>query len=158
MDAPAQFITTTFRPELVAVAQKCYGIALENKVSNIYPLEKSEAQRFVLALMNEEEAVGVVSQSDNYGANKLRKQVEENTDELGEQLANSSLNIPDEEANMEPSNSHQEEYGSDEESEDEDIDEGVAVKRSKAQAEASKKGQKVSDKPKGRQTGRRGPT
>jgi structural maintenance of chromosome 3 (chondroitin sulfate proteoglycan 6) len=38
--AAAQFITTTFRPELVAVAHKCYGIALKNKVSNIYPLDK----------------------------------------------------------------------------------------------------------------------
>lgn len=37
---PAQFITTTFRPEMVAVADKCYGIVLENKVSNITPLEK----------------------------------------------------------------------------------------------------------------------
>jgi structural maintenance of chromosome 3 (chondroitin sulfate proteoglycan 6) len=39
-ESPAQFITTTFRPELVAVADKCYGIALQNKVSNIYPLDK----------------------------------------------------------------------------------------------------------------------
>lgn len=39
-DAPAQFITTTFRPELVAVSHKCYGIALQNKASNIYPLDK----------------------------------------------------------------------------------------------------------------------
>ncbi len=38
--APAQFITTTFRPELVAVADKCYGIALANKVSNIHSLAK----------------------------------------------------------------------------------------------------------------------
>lgn len=38
--APAQFITTTFRPELVAVADLCFGIALKNKVSNIYPLDK----------------------------------------------------------------------------------------------------------------------
>lgn len=38
--APAQFITTTFRPELVAAADKCYGIALLNKISNIYPLEQ----------------------------------------------------------------------------------------------------------------------
>lgn len=40
VDAPAQFITTTFRPELVEVANNCYGIALINKVSNIYPLDK----------------------------------------------------------------------------------------------------------------------
>ncbi|CAE7606560.1 SMC3, partial [Symbiodinium microadriaticum] len=39
-EAPAQFITTTFRPELVAVANRCYGIALQNKNSRIYPLEK----------------------------------------------------------------------------------------------------------------------
>lgn len=38
--APAQFITTTFRPELVAAADRCYGIGLLNKVSNIYSLEK----------------------------------------------------------------------------------------------------------------------
>jgi DNA repair ATPase RecN len=42
VDAPAQFITTTFRPELVAVANRCYGIALQNKNSRIYPLEKVE--------------------------------------------------------------------------------------------------------------------
>jgi len=39
-EAPAQFITTTFRPEMVAVAHKCFGIALQHKVSNIYPLDK----------------------------------------------------------------------------------------------------------------------
>jgi structural maintenance of chromosome 3 (chondroitin sulfate proteoglycan 6) len=37
---PAQFITTTFRPEMVAVADKCYGISLSNKVSAIHPLLK----------------------------------------------------------------------------------------------------------------------
>ena len=30
-DAATQFITTTFRPELVKVASKCYGISLQNK-------------------------------------------------------------------------------------------------------------------------------
>ena len=61
VDAPAQFITTTFRPELVEVASKCYGIALISKVSNIYPLDKRDAQDFVTNLMNEEEAVGQVT-------------------------------------------------------------------------------------------------
>jgi len=31
---PAQFITSTFRPELVRVADRCYGITHQNKVSN----------------------------------------------------------------------------------------------------------------------------
>ena len=53
-DAPAQFITTTFRPELVNSANKCYGIALIDKVSNIVPLARSEAQTFVTSLMQEE--------------------------------------------------------------------------------------------------------
>ena len=39
-EAPAQFITTTFRPEMVEVADRCFGIALTNKVSNLYALEK----------------------------------------------------------------------------------------------------------------------
>jgi structural maintenance of chromosome 3 (chondroitin sulfate proteoglycan 6) len=39
-DASAQFITTTFRPELVSVADKCYGIGLKDKVSKIDSLEK----------------------------------------------------------------------------------------------------------------------
>ncbi|KAJ1396606.1 RecF/RecN/SMC N terminal domain-containing protein, partial [Ochromonadaceae sp. CCMP2298] len=39
-EAPAQFITTTFRPELVAVADKCFGIGLQNKVSNIHAFLK----------------------------------------------------------------------------------------------------------------------
>lgn len=56
-DNPAQFITTTFRPELVRVADKCYGIALQNKNSNCYCLEQTEALAFVADLMNEEESV-----------------------------------------------------------------------------------------------------
>ena len=65
-DAPAQFITTTFRPELVAVSHKQYGIALQNKVSNIYALEKEEAMSFVENLMVEEEAVGNVTAIPSY--------------------------------------------------------------------------------------------
>jgi structural maintenance of chromosome 3 (chondroitin sulfate proteoglycan 6) len=65
-EAPAQFITTTFRSELVDVAHKCYGIAVANKVSSIYPLDKADAQSFVVNLMNEEEAVGTVSAVPSY--------------------------------------------------------------------------------------------
>jgi structural maintenance of chromosome 3 (chondroitin sulfate proteoglycan 6) len=39
-DRPAQFITTTFRPEMVSVANQCYGIALQNKSSHIYSITK----------------------------------------------------------------------------------------------------------------------
>ena len=73
-DAPAQFITTTFRPELVEVASKCYGIALINKVSNIYPLDKRDAQDFVTNLMNEEEAVGQVTSVPAFS--RLNRQVD----------------------------------------------------------------------------------
>lgn len=33
---PTQFITTTFRPEMVAVASRCYGISHQNKVCFAY--------------------------------------------------------------------------------------------------------------------------
>ena len=60
-DTPTQFIVSTFRPELVAVANRCYGISHQNKVSSIHPLSKKDALHFVASLMNEEEAVGEVT-------------------------------------------------------------------------------------------------
>ena len=65
---PAQFITTTFRPEMVSVGHRHYGIALVNKTSNIYPLSKADAENFVMDLMQEEEATGVVTSVPIYNA------------------------------------------------------------------------------------------
>ncbi len=65
---PTQFITTTFRPEMVEVAAKHYGIALVNKASNIYPLTKGDAQNFVSNMMLEEEKVGEVTSIARYEA------------------------------------------------------------------------------------------
>mmetsp|Transcript_24520 Transcript_24520/g.36330 ORF Transcript_24520/g.36330 Transcript_24520/m.36330 type:complete len:230 (+) Transcript_24520:3328-4017(+) len=58
---PTQFVCSTFRPELVAVANRCYGISHQNKVSNIHVLSKKDALHFIANLMNEEEAVGEVT-------------------------------------------------------------------------------------------------
>eukprot|EP00953_Heterococcus_sp_UTEX-ZZ885_P036008 18568-Heterococcus_DN1.PRE.1 len=55
---PTQFITTTFRPELVSVASRAYGISHQNKVSNIELMTREEALGFVAEILNEEEAVG----------------------------------------------------------------------------------------------------
>ncbi len=44
----AQFITTTFRPELLAAADKFYGVLFNNqKVSSIRSIKKEEAMTFV---------------------------------------------------------------------------------------------------------------
>lgn len=43
----AQFITTTFRPELVEVADKCYGVKFQNKVSHIHAVSKEAAKDFI---------------------------------------------------------------------------------------------------------------
>ena len=59
-DNPTQFICSTFRPEIVAVSRNCYGISHQNKVSNIYPMSKSDSLKFIGNLMKEEEAVGEV--------------------------------------------------------------------------------------------------
>jgi len=58
---PTQFIVTTFRPELVAVSNRCYGVSHQNKVSSIHSLSRKDALKFVANLMNEEEAVGEVA-------------------------------------------------------------------------------------------------
>jgi len=43
----AQFITTTFRPELLEHADKFYGVKFRNKVSHIECVDQAEAQEFV---------------------------------------------------------------------------------------------------------------
>lgn len=43
----AQFITTTFRPELLEHAEKYFGVIFRNKVSYINPIEKSIARDFI---------------------------------------------------------------------------------------------------------------
>lgn len=43
----AQFITTTFRPELLESAEKFYGVQFKNKVSHILSISKNDAKDFV---------------------------------------------------------------------------------------------------------------
>jgi structural maintenance of chromosome 3 (chondroitin sulfate proteoglycan 6) len=42
-----QFICTTFRPEMVLVAQKCYGVSYSNKTSSIDVVDREAALQFV---------------------------------------------------------------------------------------------------------------
>lgn len=42
-----QFICTTFRPEIVHVADKCYGVTFRNKTSSINCVDRDEALEFV---------------------------------------------------------------------------------------------------------------
>ncbi len=58
---PTQFICSTFRPEIVAIADQCYGISHQNKESKLHEFEKRDALNFIATLMSEEEAVGEVS-------------------------------------------------------------------------------------------------
>lgn len=48
LSASAQFITTTFRPEMLVSADKFYGVTFNNqKVSSIRSIRREEAQEFV---------------------------------------------------------------------------------------------------------------
>jgi structural maintenance of chromosome 3 (chondroitin sulfate proteoglycan 6) len=46
-DGGGQFICTTFRPEMVLVADKCYGVSYSNKTSTIDVVQTEEALDFV---------------------------------------------------------------------------------------------------------------
>ena len=46
-DGGGQFICTTFRPEMVLVAEKCYGVAYSNKTSSIVVVSREDAMDFV---------------------------------------------------------------------------------------------------------------
>lgn len=45
--ASTQFITTTFRPELVKVADKIYGVTHKNRVSRVDVIKKEDALYFI---------------------------------------------------------------------------------------------------------------
>jgi structural maintenance of chromosome 3 (chondroitin sulfate proteoglycan 6) len=47
-----QFITTTFRPEMLANADKFYGVTFSNKVSCITCISKNDALDFVEQVSN----------------------------------------------------------------------------------------------------------
>lgn len=42
-----QFICTTFRPEMLHVAEKCYGVTYGNKTSSIDVVDKEDALKFI---------------------------------------------------------------------------------------------------------------
>jgi len=119
---PAQFITTTFRPEMVSVAYRHYGIALVNKTSNIYPLAKQDAENFVLDLLMDEEAVGAVTSVATYGAGRTSTSIEK--EQIAEDLD------PDEPAPYEGG----EEFGARSLDDDEDEDEDENPERAKQRA------------------------
>lgn len=45
--SPAQFIVTTFHPQIVEVADKTYGVEHSNRVSTIKPIPRDVALTFV---------------------------------------------------------------------------------------------------------------
>jgi structural maintenance of chromosome 3 (chondroitin sulfate proteoglycan 6) len=64
-NSPTQFIVSTFRPELVAIANRCYGISHQNKVSSFHHLSKKDALHFVANLMKDEEALDEATNVDH---------------------------------------------------------------------------------------------
>jgi len=79
-----QFICSTFRPELVAAANRCFGISHQNKVSSLHLLSKNDALHFIANLMTEEEAVGDVTTLATSKKRKIAKKVLED-EEGGEE-------------------------------------------------------------------------
>ena len=67
---PTQFMVSTFRPELVQVANQCYGISHQNKVSRFHHMSKKDALSFIANLMTEEENVGDVTSLSTNRASK----------------------------------------------------------------------------------------
>ena len=57
-DKAAQFITSTFRPEMLHVADKFYGVTVENKVSQVKDKTREGALGFIEDESTEAQAVG----------------------------------------------------------------------------------------------------
>jgi structural maintenance of chromosome 3 (chondroitin sulfate proteoglycan 6) len=88
-----QFICSTFRPELVAAANRCFGISHQNKVSSLHMLSKNDALHFIANLMSEEEAVGEVTSLatskavGSRGSSSKKRKAAEDTENDGDSVA-----------------------------------------------------------------------
>jgi structural maintenance of chromosome 3 (chondroitin sulfate proteoglycan 6) len=94
-DSPTQFITSTFRSELVAIAKNCYGISHQNKVSSIHHMTKNDALKFIANLMSEEEAVGEISTIKTNGSRRDSRKLK--SSEAMEEEATARTSLPTEE-------------------------------------------------------------
>jgi structural maintenance of chromosome 3 (chondroitin sulfate proteoglycan 6) len=94
-DSPTQFITSTFRSELVAIAKNCYGISHQNKVSSIHHMTKNDALKFIANLMSEEEAVGEISTIKTNGSRRDSRK--RKSSEAMEEEATARTSLPTEE-------------------------------------------------------------
>jgi len=90
---------------LVAVANRCYGISHQNKVSNIHHMSKRDAEKFIADLMTTEEAVGEVKSvagsraSRSTSKSRKRKSTEaqeDNEDEEEEDVASNEKETDEE--------------------------------------------------------------
>ncbi len=70
---------STFRPELVNVANKCYGITFRNKESTIHPITKEEAQQIIQEEMVQSEQAPAVPEEEE------EEEEDEEQEEAGEQ-------------------------------------------------------------------------
>jgi structural maintenance of chromosome 3 (chondroitin sulfate proteoglycan 6) len=102
-DNPTQFITSTFRPELVSIAKNCYGISHQNKVSSVHYMSKNDALKFISNLMSEEEAVGEIStarSSRRESSSRKRKADDDAEEEEEETEAGTTLMEETQEASL----------------------------------------------------------
>ena len=53
----AQFITSTFRPEMVHFADRFYGIGHQHKIPNVHTMTREESLEFIANIMAKEEGV-----------------------------------------------------------------------------------------------------
>eukprot|EP01138_Halocafeteria_seosinensis_P013927 gb/GECG01014222.1/.p1 GENE.gb/GECG01014222.1/~~gb/GECG01014222.1/.p1 ORF type:complete len:1235 (+),score=285.92 gb/GECG01014222.1/:1-3705(+) len=81
---PAQFITSTFRPEMASVADKFFGVIHQQKISSIVEQSKDEALGFILQIMHEEE--------DSNRRNSNHQQAEDQVSENLSQISFSGAN------------------------------------------------------------------
>jgi structural maintenance of chromosome 3 (chondroitin sulfate proteoglycan 6) len=65
---PAQFIVTTFHPQIVAVADNIYGVSHRNRISNVVMVERADALEFLQAEERKATAAARASAAAGAGA------------------------------------------------------------------------------------------
>lgn len=135
---PTQFICTTFRPELVQVANKMYGISHQNKVSNIHSMKKDDGLAFVANLVSEE------------------VKVKESNLEAGSDIGSNNRKQENSSQRMDDNGDEEEEDGSIEDHEEEEDDGQTSPERSPdVEAVKKRKGDKKNSSSTGKRRNRR---
>jgi structural maintenance of chromosome 3 (chondroitin sulfate proteoglycan 6) len=92
-ETPPQLIVTTFRPELVRAANRCYGVTVRDRVSRVEPISAQEALAFVTENERLETSIGPTNPTTALSSGEDSATRSQSISASSRQLANMAPNL-----------------------------------------------------------------